>query len=137
MTKQEFIEQAVLRLITKSSIMSCNEMVQLARECASLIYDDGKENKDATAGKDFENESLAALFREVERLDILSNKNSKIKKRGYANTFSRVCASHEINTIKDLLKVGSYRLKDARNMGAANLAIVSEALYNLYGIDKW
>lgn len=136
MTKQEFIEQAVLRLITQTSL-SCNEVVHRAKEVASLMYDDEAVNEDATAGKDFENESLAALFREVERLDILSNKNSKIKKRGYSKQFARVCRYLEINTIKDLLKTGSYNLKDARSIGEANMAIVSEALYSLYGIDKW
>ena len=136
MTKQEFIEQAVLRLITQTSLNSI-EVVQRASECASLIYDDEKENEDATAGKDFENESLAALFEKVDWLDVLNNKNSKVRRRGYAKMFSRVCASRDINTVKDLLKVGSYNLKDARSIGDANLAIVSEALYNLYGIDKW
>ena len=96
-----------------------------------------KENEDTTAGKDFKNDGLAALFKEVDRLDVLSNKNSKVKRRGYAKRFSRVCSSWCINTVKDLLQVGSYNLKDARNMGAANLAIVGEALYSLYGIDKW
>lgn len=136
MTKQEFIEQAVLRLITETSLNSI-EVVHRASECASLIYDDEKENEDTTAGKEYENESLAALCSEVDRLDILSNRNSKIKKRGYAKQFARVCRYLEINTIKDLLQVGSYGLKDARSMGVANLAIVSEALYSLYGIDKW
>ena len=136
MTKQEFIEQAVLRLITEPSL-NCDEVVKRASDVASLMYDKEKENEETTAGKDFKNESLAALFKEVDRLDVLSNKNSKVKRRGYAKTFARVCASWDINTIKDLLKVGSYRLKDARNMGATNLAIVSEALYSLYGIDKW
>ena len=136
MTKQEFIEEAVLRLITETSL-SCNEVVHRASEVASLMYDDEAVNEDATAGKDFENESLAALFKEIERLDILSNKNSKIEKRGYRKKFARVCRYLEINTIKDLLKTGSYNLKDARSIGAANLAIVSEALYSLYGIDKW
>lgn len=136
MTKQEFIEKAVLRLITATSL-SCNEVVQRASEVASLMYDDEKENEGTTAGKDYMNESLAALFKEIDRLDVLSNKNSKVKSRGYAKRFSRVCSSWCINTIKDLLQVGSYNLRDARNMGAANLAIVGEALYSLYGIDKW
>lgn len=136
MTKQEFIEEAVLRLITETSL-SCNEVVHRAKEVAFLMYDFEAVNEDATAGKEYENESLAALFREVERLDILSNRNSKIKKRGYAKQFARVCRYLDINTIKDLLKTGSYNLKDARSIGKANLAIVSEALYNLYGIDKW
>ena len=136
MTKQEFIEQAVLRLITETSLR-CDEVVNRASEVASLIYDDEKENEDATAGKDYENESLAALIREVDRLDVLDNKNSKVKKRGYAKTFARVCSSWDINTIKDLLKVGSYNLKDARSIGIENLAIVSLALYNLYGINNW
>lgn len=136
MTKQEFIEQAVLRLITETSL-SCNEVVHRASEVASLMYDDEAVSEDATAGKEYENESLAALFKEVERLDILSNRKSKIEKRGYAKQFARVCRYLEINTIKDLLKIGSYNLKDARSMGDANMAIVSEALYSLYGIDKW
>jgi len=136
MTKQEFIEQAVLRLITETSLR-CDEVVNRASEVASLIYDDEKENEDATAGKEYENESLAALIREVDRLDVLDNKNSKVKKRGYAKTFARVCSSWDINTIKDLLKVGSYNLKDARSIGIENLAIVSLALYNLYGINNW
>lgn len=136
MTKQDFIEQAVLRLITETSL-SCNEVVHRASEVASLIYDDEAVSEDATAGKEYENESLAALFREVERLDILYNKKSKVEKRGYAKKFARVCNVYEIETIKELLKIGSYNLKDARGMGAANLAIVSEALYSLYGIDKW
>lgn len=136
MTKQEFIEEAVLRLITETSL-SCNEVVHRAKEVAFLMYDFEAVNEDATAGKEYENESLVALFREVERLDILSNKNSKIEKRGYRKKFARVCNVYEIETIKELLKIGSYGLKDARSMGAAILAIVSEALYNLYGIDKW
>lgn len=136
MTKQEFIEQAVLRLITEPSL-NCDEVVKRASEVASLIYDDKKEHEGTTAGKDFENESLAALFKEVDRLDVLSNKNSKVKRRGYAKTFARVCSSWDINTIKDLLEIGSYKLRDARNIGSANLAIVNEALYSLYGIDKW
>ena len=136
MTKQEFIEEAVLRLITETSL-SCNEVVHRASEVASLMYDDEAVNEDATAGKDFENESLAALFEKIDWLDVLNNKNSKVRRRGYAKTFSKVCASRNINTINDLLKVGRYGLKDARNMGAAILAIVSEALYSLYGIDKW
>jgi hypothetical protein len=60
-----------------------------------------------------------------------------VKRRGYAKTFARVCSSWGINTIKDLLEIGSYKLRDARNIGAANLAIVGEALYSLYRIDKW
>ena len=136
MTKQEFIEQAVLRLITET-YLDFDEVVHRASEVASLMYDDEVVSEDATAGKDYENESLAALIREVDRLDILNNKNSKVKRRGYAKKFSRVCSSWCINTVKDLLQVGSYNLKDARNMGAANLAIVGEALYSLYGIDKW
>lgn len=136
MTKQEFIEQAVLRLITATSL-NCNEVVKRASDVASLIYDDEKENEDTTTGKDFKNDGLVALFKEVDRLDVLSNKNSKVKRRGYAKTFARVCSSWDINTIKDLLQVGSYKLRDARNIGAANLAIVGEALYSLYGIDKW
>lgn len=136
MTKQEFIEQAVLRLITEPSL-NCNEVVKRASDVASLIYDDEKENEDTTTGKDFKNDGLVALFKEVDRLDVLSNKNSKVKRRGYAKTFARVCSSWDINTIKDLLQVGSYKLRDARNIGAANLAIVGEALYSLYGIDKW
>ena len=136
MTKQEFIEQAVLRLITETSL-NCNEVVHRAKDVASLMYDDEAVNGDAMAGKEYENESLAALISKVDWLDVLNNKNSKVLRRGYAKTFSRVCASWDINTIKDLLKVGSYGLKDARNMGPANLAVVSEALYSLYGIDKW
>lgn len=136
MTKQEFIEQAVLRLITATSL-TCNEVVHRASQVASLIYDNEKENENTTAGKDFEHESLAALLTEIEILDIVSNRHSKVKKRGYAKTFARVCSSWDINTIKDLLKVGSYTFKNARNIGAANLAIVNEALYSLYGINKW
>lgn len=136
MTKQEFIEQAVLRLITETSL-SCNEVVHRASEVASLMYDDEAVNEDATTGKEYENESLAALFREVERLDILYNKKSKVEKRGYAKKFARVCSVYEIETIKELLKIGSFNLKYVQNIGSASLAIVSEALYNLYGIDKW
>lgn len=103
----------------------------------SAWSDDDKKNDGTTAGKEYENESLAELIRKVDWLDVLNNKNSKVRRRGYAKTFARVCSSYDINTIKDLLKFGSYNLRDARNMGAANLAIVSEALYLLYGIDKW
>ena len=136
MTKQEFIEQAVLRLITEPSL-SCEGVVNRASEVAALMYDDEKENEDTMAGNDFENESLAELIRKVDWLDVLNNKNSKVRRRGYAKTFARVCSSWDINTVKDLLQVGSYNLIATRGMGAANLAIVGEALYSLYGIDKW
>lgn len=45
MTKQEFIEQAVLRLITEQSL-TCNEVVNRAKEVASLMYEDEAVSED-------------------------------------------------------------------------------------------
>ena len=121
MTKQEFIEQAVLRLITATSL-TCNEVVHRASQVASLIYDDEKEHEDTTAGKDFKNESLAALLKEVDRLDVLSNKNSKVKRRGYAKTFARVCSSWDINTIKDFNNSGKTTLLTLGKVGLGQVS---------------
>ena len=85
------------------------------------------------------------VFYEIDRLDVLEREENRLKhpnwgviqKRGNAVRFMNVAKEHDIETVGQLLEVGSARFKQFRNMGSLCINRISEALDNLYGIKSW
>ena len=94
---------------------------------------------------DYENETLTALECEIDRIDSEQTKNKKekhpnceyIQKNGYARRFVNVCNYCDIKTVGQLLECGRREFERLRNMGRSCADIVTQALTNLYGIEKW
>lgn len=135
MTKQEFIEECVLRLMVASDA-SIETIVIQAKEVADLVYG---ENEDSLQSEnaDLRSEPLGMLTKEINRLDVELHKNRKAAKRGYAHTFARNCHALGIDNVQELLDFGSYKIKCSRNMGNAIIDVISRALANLYNIKVW
>lgn len=135
MTKQEFIEECVLRLMVASDA-SLDTIVSQAKEVADLVY--GK-NKDRQRSEhvDLRSEPLGMLTKEINRLDVELHKNGKAAKRGYAHTFARTCHNSDINSVQELLDFGSNNFRCLRNMGNAIIDVIAQALANLYNIKAW
>lgn len=95
---------------------------------------------------DYENDKLRdKVYYEIDRLDIQEREENKMKypdlgayqKNGNAVRFMNVAKDHHIETVGQLLEVGSARFKQFRNMGSLCINRISEALDNLYGIKSW
>lgn len=135
MTKQEFIEECVLRLMVASEA-PLDTIVSQAKEVADLVY--GK-NEDSQQGEhvDLRSEPLGMLTKEINRLDVELHKNGKAAKRGYAHTFARTCHGLGINSVQELLDFGSNDFRCLRHMGNVIIDVISRALVNLYNIKVW
>lgn len=95
---------------------------------------------------DYANDKLMdRVYHEIDRLDIQEREENKEKypdlgafqKNGNAVRFMNVAKDHNIETVGQLLEVGSARFKQFRNMGSLCINRISEALDNIYGIKSW
>ena len=95
---------------------------------------------------DYANDKLMdKVYHEIDRLDIQEREENKknypdwgaFQKNGNAVRFMNVAKDHNIETVGQLLEVGSARFKQFRNMGSLCINRISEALDNLYGIKSW
>ena len=95
---------------------------------------------------DYANDRLIdKVYHEIDRLDIQEREENKknypdwgaFQKNGNAVRFMNVAKDHNIETVGQLLEVGSARFKQFRNMGSLCINRISEALDNLYGIKSW
>ena len=95
---------------------------------------------------DYANDRLIdKVYHEIDRLDIQEREENKkmypdlgaYQKNGNAVRFMNVAKDHDIETVGQLLEVGSARFKQFRNMGSLCINRISEALDNLYGIKSW
>ena len=98
------------------------------------------------ADPDYANDKLMdKIYHEIDRLDIQEREENKkncpdwgaFQKNGNAVRFMNVAKDHNIETVGQLLEVGSARFKQFRNMGSLCINRISEALDNLYGIKGW
>ena len=58
-------------------------------------------------------------------------------KQGYATRFSRACSFLGIETVGQLVKLGSYGYGKCRNIGQHHVQVVKDVLDELYGIENW
>ena len=146
MTKEEFIQKAVLTLLANNSGGSAECITGFANELADAVY--GKENvvEKKLSQTGFENESINNVITEVDRIDQenTDKRKKEIKERGgychrcqksgYAVRLQNALNNLEIKTVGDLLSLGRTGLYYSLNVGKHGVDIVTDALYNLYKI---
>ena len=94
---------------------------------------------------EYENDKLMVVYEEIDRMEIAEREQQKrehpnwrsVQKKGNGVRFLNIAKANDIETVGQLLKVGRVHFEQLRNMGPYCAAKVSEALKNLYGIEKW
>ena len=104
-----------------------------------------KADKAPTPPAEYENDRVMVLYEEIDRLDVLDREEQKkthpgwghYQKSGNGVRFLNACKANDIETIGQLLTFGRVRFEETRNMGRMCCDIITKALTNLYGIEKW
>jgi hydroxymethylpyrimidine pyrophosphatase-like HAD family hydrolase len=94
---------------------------------------------------DYENESIFVVSKEIDKIDIQEREEKKkttsgrvnYQKNGYEIRFLNACKANGIETVGQLIAFGSKFFEESRNFGKKCCDILSQALNNLYGIEKW
>lgn len=147
MTRQEFIQEAALRLITGRPDVLMSEIAELAKTLAREIY--GEELTIPKSEPDI-TDSIDVLIDYVDKVDLAIREERIAKyeyascgKGGYSAALRTVLKTAErqhgmkIDTVNDLIAVGSETFLMMRGVGVKMLRAVSRALRELYGITGW
>lgn len=138
MNKQEFIQEAALRLINRPD-MPLADIAGAARELADQLFPGVPAHKGNP-----ETDSIAVLLKEVQRVE--DQKVNEQKKR--SNVYRQrggldirlhnfFISPNNIETVGDLLRHGRRELQKGLNIGPHTVECVDQALQNLYGITEW
>lgn len=162
MTKQEFIQEAALRLITANTEVPVSFVAELAKELADEIFKEGEQpveepqqeqpkEKPKTTASQYFYQPISTLVNEVDRLDreeIIRIKNDfkakhghelKTKSKiGYGARLKTTCTIHlHISTVGELLSLGRINFYGHYVVGQRTIQLIDQALFNLYGITEW
>jgi len=102
-------------------------------------------DKAPTQPAEYESEKVMVVYEEIDRLDIIERDEQKRKHPGWGHyqksgngvRFLNACKANDIETIGQLLTFGRVRFEETRNMGRMCCDVITKALTNLYGIEKW
>jgi hypothetical protein len=94
---------------------------------------------------EYENESIFVVSKEIDKIDIQERDEKKktlsgrvhYQKNGYEIRFLHACKVNGIETVGQLIELGSKFFEKSRFVGKKCCDILSQALNNLYGIEKW
>ena len=108
----------------------------------SLIF---QADKTPPQPAEYENEKVMVLYEEIDRLETIEREEQKKKYKGRGHyqksgngvRFINTCRANDIETIGQLLTFGRVRFETIRNMGRKCCDVITKALTNLYGIEKW
>lgn len=139
MTKREFTQEAVLRLLT--CMQPITEVVATAKLIADELYaDDFIEQKRIHLS----GEPIAVLLKELTIMENQEVKEKKIKfpgcsvcRHGYATKLSNAATYYSIKTVQDLLDFKRTEFLKIRNVGKAVAEAIDKALERRYGIETW
>lgn len=152
MTKQEFIQEAALRLIgaARYSEITYIEIADAARCLADEIYgtDDEQEPENHTGVPS--NEPISNLIREIDRIDMeeklrlkeeykvkYPHWNYKPKNSGYAERVRKQCIVLGFKYVQNLIDYSRVEFRKQHTMGEKTVGKVDKALLNLYNITVW
>ena len=143
MTKNEFIQEAALRLLNSRIAFTTKETAEYARALADQIYGEDEEEPVIP----YSNEPISNLIREIDRMDeeekaarneqLSPGTRWRYNKKGHARIAQTACESESIETVAGLLAFGRYNFLHLYNMGPIVIASVDKALMNLYNIKTW
>lgn len=143
MTRQEFIQEAALRILGSHFAYTMKEIAENARSLADEIYGEEEEEPEIP----YSNEPISAVIKEIDRMDCEEReaKNMKLplgtpwryNKRGHARIAQTACERESILTVAGLLAFGRSDFLGIYNIGPKVIKSVDKALENLYNIQKW
>ena len=81
----------------------------------------------------WENDPISVVRAELDKWDSSSFRC----KQGYVARFSNACSFLGIETVGQLVKLGSYEYGKCRNIGQHHIQEVKDVLDELYGIENW
>jgi len=132
MNKQEFTQEAALRLINRSD-MPMADIAGAARELADQLFPGIPAQKGNP-----ETDSIEVLLREVGRVDEQNVDNYRhVQKSGFEVRLGNIFRSQDVNVVGDLLRYGRRDFQKARGIGPHTVKCVDQALQNLYDITEW
>ena len=152
MTKDEFLQEAALRLITARPEAPMGEIADLARDLAGEFFHENESDKAKEAIKDLGvlvgDDPISVLISEIDRLDEeekrqLTEKaktrgwNTKYQKSGYAERVGKLCNRLGYYYVTGFVCMGRSSFRKERQIGEKCAEIVDKALLNLYGIKSW
>ena len=143
MTRQEFIQEAALRMTFLLPERRVSEIADLARGLANSIYDEEEPEPELTPNpRDFD--PVEKILQEAERIDeeetrgrIEEGRAYKIQKKGYVERLRTAFRINGITTLGELLNLGRRNFSKTRSIGELSCAIIDKALDNLYNIKEW
>lgn len=153
MTKQEFIQEAALRLISARPECSMVWVADNAEQLAAFLYDEPYPH----AGRvrvvppvtDPKADEIEILAREVYRLEEEMKKEMDrkyLERTGYeynhkktniASRIHKAFVAEGICTVGDMLKRGRTGILKVPKVGRMCIELIDKALCNLYNIKTW
>ena len=150
MTRQEFIQEAALRLISARPNTPMGDIADLANALAVYIYKDepeapsepAKPAPPVSASSDFKSDSLEDLLREVDRIeaaDVEERKKSGMycQMAGFAVRLANVLRREKVETVGELMALGSRGMIRKQDVGPGCISLLKRAFENLYNIKNW
>ena len=104
-----------------------------------------EEETEDTPPSGYENDSIMKVYNEMDSMEAADRDYEKMKhpswnsvhKKGNATRFLSIAKGHNIDTVGQLLKIGSARFARFKYMGPKCINEISKALFTLYDIYEW
>ena len=144
MTKDEFLQEAVLRAFGSHPFMYTDTIISKSKELAEAFFNaTEQQEQESESSDDYLSRSIREVVKEVDRLDLKASRKrgadiiGRLSKVGYAKKLDSLCDSISATTVGDLIKYGKNNAMASYNIGLGSIHIVDTALKNLYGIEEW
>ena len=155
MTKNEFIQEAALRLITAwgGCSFTSENVADAAKNIADEVwklFNDEQPAEPQVLAMVPDNEKVQTLAKEIARIERyeVEQKNAIKKNQGWNGRnyyqisgadvrFLNVCHHEDISTLGDMMRIGRHGFSRLRNMGPLTMELVDKAIENLYNIKSW
>jgi len=144
MTKEEFIQEAVLRMLSAKPTSGVYAIITIAEHLANKLFKEEK-SKAASIPSDLNKIPIATLANDIDELDAEETKKRqerypehyRAQKAGRAVRVINVCRANDIKTIGDLLRFGRNEFLRQRNMGRLSVELTDTALRRKYNVMEW
>ena len=123
MTKEEFLIEVTLRLVSTRVDCSPATIIDMAEELTNSVFS----SDTSSYNKDINNQPIQTVIQNVDK--------NTYPGSGFVKRITKVFKENNINTVGDLLKVGQYNFMNFKFVGRGMVNQISIALDELYGID--
>ena len=131
MTKDEFLMEATLRLITAKPQASMLEIADMGKDLTNQVFNIIAESAledNMFWDKAIDKASISTIISQI-------GKNRWDP--GYRVRLTRIFKENNITTVGELLRFGSQDFRKVRNIGYGAISRIDEALEELYNIKSW